>query len=121
MAIEAYDISTHSIKNLTDDKIKNMIDKRLSFIIQDIDRLKISGVIQLVEKIIESKGLKCRVYTQGRAAVLAGAAIPTPVTVIGGWAAGIAIGAHNLATWDPDYEIAKNITAGTLRINYKKS
>jgi hypothetical protein len=43
MTIESYDISTHSIKNITDDKIKNMIDKRLSFIIEDIDRLKFSG------------------------------------------------------------------------------
>ena len=39
---------------------------------------------------------------------------------LGGYAAGIAIGLHNLATWDPDYEIAKNIPAGTLLINYKK-
>ena len=120
MTIESYDISTHSIKNITDDKIKNMIDKRLSFIIEDIDRLKFSGVVKLVEKVIESKNLKCRVYTQGRAATVAAAAIPTPVTILGGYAAGIAIGVHNLATWDPDYEIAKNIPAGTLRINYKK-
>lgn len=120
MTIESYDISTHPIQNLTDDKIKNMIDKRLSFVIKDIDRLKFSGIVKLVEKTIESKGLKCRIYTQGRAATVAAAVIPTPITMLGGYAAGIAIGVHNLATWDPDYEIAKNIAAGTLLINYKK-
>lgn len=121
MAIESYDISVHSIKNLTDQKIKEMVNKKLSFIINDIDRLKMSGAVKLVEKIIEENGLKCRVYTQGRSAALAGAVIPNPVTVLGGWAAGIAIGVHNIATWDPDYEIAKNVANGAIRVNYKKS
>ncbi|MBN6527901.1 hypothetical protein JZM32_07840 [Acinetobacter pittii] len=121
MAIESYDISVHSIKTLTDEKIKEMVNKKLSFIIEDIDRRKMSGAVKLVENIIEQKGLKCRVYSVGRSAALTGAVIPTPVTVLGGWAAGIAIGAHNLATWNPDYEIAKNIPFGTIRVNYKKS
>jgi hypothetical protein len=79
-----------------------------------------SEAVESLEKTIESRGLSCRVYTKGRAASIAAAAIPTPVTVLGGWASAIAIGVHNVATWNPDYEIAKNLAMGTLTVDYKK-
>lgn len=73
-----------------------------------------------LEKVIESKGMKCRVYTKGRIATLAATVATAPPVVIGGLVAGIAIGAHNLATWNPDYEIAKNPATGALSVTYMK-
>ena len=116
MSIQSHNIQTYSISNLTDEKIKQLINQKLSFVIKDIDQTKLSGVVSLVEKAIEEKGLKCRVYTENRASAMAAAAIPTPITVWAGLAAGIAIGAHNLATWNPDYEVGRNLTAGTLKV-----
>ena len=120
MSIKSQNIQTYSISQMTDKKINQLINQKLSFLIKDIDQTKLGGVVSLVEKAIESKGLKCRIYTENRASTMAAAAIPTPITVWAGVAAGIAIGAHNLATWNPDYELGRNLTAGTLKVNYKK-
>lgn len=114
------DYSVYSIKTVPNEKIAELIDKRQSFVLEDIATLNMSEAVSTIEKAIESKGLKCRVYTKGRAATMAAAAIPISPAVIGGWAAGIAMGIHNLATWDPDYEIAKNAVTGTLTIEYKR-
>ena len=114
------DISVYSIKNIADEKIAGLIEKRASFVLEDIDALNMSEAVETVEKLIESKKLSCRVYLKGRSATVAAAAIPVAPTVLGGWAAALAIGVHNLATWNPDYEIAKNFATGTLTVTYKK-
>lgn len=114
------DILVYSIKVVSDDVINGLILKRESFVLEEIDRLNLGEAVEMVEKLIEAKGFSCRVYTKGRAATVAAAAIPISPTVIGGWASALAIGVHNLATWNPDYEIAKNIATGTLTITYKK-
>ena len=110
------DIGIHSIKQISDSEVDALFDQRKSFVLEDISRTSMS---EAVEK-IESRGLDCRVYTKGRAAAIAATAIPTPATFLGGLASAIAIGAHNVATWNPDYEIAKNLAMGTLTIEYKK-
>lgn len=114
------DIGVYSIKSISNEKIGILIDERRSFVLENIARLNFSEAVNTVEKIIESRKLKCRVYTKGRSATVAAAAIPVSPTVIGGWASAVVIGAHNLATWNPDYEIAKNLATGTLTITYKK-
>ncbi|MBO0612068.1 hypothetical protein [Thiothrix fructosivorans] len=114
------DINVYPIREISDDKIKQMIRGNKSFVLDNIDRTSFSDATSTVEKLIESEGLKCRVYTKGRAAAMGAAAIPISPTVIGGWAAGLFIAAHNIATWDPDYEVAKNIATGSLTITYKK-
>lgn len=114
------DTSVYSIKQTPDEKIDSLIKQRQSFVLEDIDRLNMSEAVASMEKLIESSGMRCRVYSKGRAASMAAAAIPTPVTVISGWASAIAIGAHNIVTWNPDYEIAKNLVTGTLAVTYKK-
>lgn len=114
------DIGIYSIKEIKDAKIAELIEDKKSFVLEDVDRLSIGNAVETIEKLIESKGFSCRVYTAGRASTMVGAIIPTPVTVIAGWASALAIGAHNIATWNPDYEIAKNIATGTLTIEYKK-
>jgi hypothetical protein len=114
------DIKVYSIKTVEDEKIAELIGGHESFVLEDVDRINIGKAVETLEKLIESKGFSCRVYTAGRAGAMVGAVIPTPVTVVAGWASAVAIGAHNLATWNPDYEIAKNIAIGTLTVEYKK-
>ncbi|QBR00494.1 hypothetical protein [Paraburkholderia pallida] len=114
------DYGVYSVKSVADSKIKSLIRDHKSFVIEDIDRTNFSEAVSHIEKMIEDEGLRCRVYTKGRAAAVAAAAIPVAPTVIGGWAAGIGIAAHNLVTFNPDYEIAKNMIMGTLTIEYKK-
>ncbi len=114
------DIGVYSVKRISDAEISQMIRQRKSFVLEDIPRTNMGEAIESLEKRIESQGLRCRVYTKGRAASMVGAAIPTPATVLGGWASAIAIGVHNVITWNPDYEIAKNLAMGTLTVTYKK-
>lgn len=110
------DYSVYSIDSVSDDEIDELIASRTSFVLEGIARLNMPEAVASVEKSIESHGLKCRVYTKGRAAALAGE-LAVPLV---GWAAAAAMGIHNLATWDPDYEIAKNLITGTLTVECKR-
>lgn len=114
------DIGVYSIKSTTDDFIAGLIASRQSFVLEGIDFLNFGEAVEAVEKKIESEGLTCRIYSKGRAAAVAAVAIPISPTVIGGWASAIAIGVHNMVTWNPDYEVAKNRATGTLTVTYKK-
>ena len=110
------DISVYSIKSISDNDIKTMLCNGSSFVLEGIDRTNMGEAVKTVEKMIESMGKSCRVYTKGRAAALAGE-LAVPLV---GWAAAAAMGIHNLATWNPDYELAKNLITGTLTVTYKK-
>lgn len=69
-----------------------------------------------VERIVEGQGMSCRIYSRNRAAVVAAS---TFVTVIV-WANLAAVAAHNRATWNPDYEIGKDLVDNKLYETYKK-
>ena len=114
------DYNVYSIDRVPDEKIKSIISEKQSFVIEGISRTMMPEAVHNLEKIIEGLGFKCRVYTKGRLASVGMAAIPINPTVFAGWAAGIGIGIHNLVTYNPDYEIAKNYVMGTLTVNYKK-
>lgn len=113
------DCGIYHMDKISNSEISNMVKNRGDFVIEGITVMNYKETLKTVEKIIEGQGLKCRVYTKGRAAGMIGAAIPGP-TLLVGWATGIGIGAHNLATFNPDYEIAKNPATGTLSVNYKR-
>ncbi|QWT20787.1 hypothetical protein KPL74_01965 [Bacillus sp. NP157] len=115
------DIGVFSVKQLGNNEIGELIAGKQSFVLEDVSRLNMPETVATLEKLIEDAGLRSRVYTKGRAASMAAAAIPNPVTIAGGLVAGIGIGVHNLATFNPDYEIAKNLATGTLTVTYKKS
>lgn len=110
------DIAVYPLQSLSDKHLTEFLSSHKSFVIEDIDRLNIPETVETIEKVIEGLGMKCRVYTKGRSAALA-AELAVPLV---GWAAAAAMGVHNLATWNPDYEIAKNLITGTLTIEYKK-
>ena len=60
--------------------------------------------------------MKCRVYQKGRSiigGVLTAIAPPVGVAILG------ATGVHNLATYDPDYEIRKEFGTGIV-VTYVK-
>ncbi|HYE49915.1 MAG TPA: hypothetical protein VEB20_10025 [Azospirillaceae bacterium] len=81
---------------------------------------RMSKAVQLTERAIESQGLKCRVYTAGRKAALAGIAIPTGITQAIGLISAAGMAAHNIATYAPDYEISKHKIDNYLTVEYKK-
>jgi hypothetical protein len=97
-----------------------MLREKRSFILEDIERTNFSEAVETVERLVEEIGMKCRIYTKGRKALMVGAVTPNPVTFVAGVASAIAIGTHNVATWSPDYEIGKNLAMGTLTIEYQK-
>ena len=112
------DVNIYAIDELPDEKFSHLIESRKSFTLTNITHMK--KTVLKIESLIEAKGLKCRVHTKGRAATVAAAAIPVSPAVLGGWLSGIAIGVHNLATYDPDYEIGKNRLSKELDVKYKK-
>ncbi|ABM20444.1 conserved hypothetical protein [Marinobacter nauticus VT8] len=72
-----------------------------------------------VEQLIESQGLRCRIYTYGRVAA-AGASFFGGITGVLGVASAVGMAAHNVATFNPDYEIAKHPIDNKLTVKYKK-
>ncbi|UNB63761.1 hypothetical protein [Pseudomonas syringae group genomosp. 7] len=110
------DISVYSASEISNEEISSMISAKRSFKIKDIESDFFGDTVETVEKLIESQGLTCRIYTAGRITALG----VTALTVIGGVAAGLAIAAHNIATYNPDYKIAKLYTTKTLIITYNK-
>lgn len=115
MTIAELDIRTYPIQTLSKEQMKTLVEKHVSFRLSGIRDM--SGAVKLVEKIIENLGLKCRVYTEYRAAGMA-AVVWTPALAIGAIAAaGIAL--HNVVTWGPDYELGKNYVSDTLSVIYK--
>lgn len=101
------------------DKIGDLIDQRRSFILTNVPNVT-SHVVSTIENRIESKGLKCRVYTSKRSAVLAVGLIPSGITQLTALGTAIGIGIHNLVTFNPDYEIIKYIKDNQVSVVYKK-
>lgn len=95
--------------------LETMVKNRKSFEILGVGG-KISECVVQVEKIIESNGFTCRVYTEGRIAGVASGAL-----VLGlGLATAVGIAAHNIATFNPDYEVGKNLVKNKITVNFKK-
>ena len=98
--------------------VKELIDKRESFELIGVGGQMSDAVIEM-EKIIESQGLSCRIYTYGRV-VSASATLVGGVTGLVGLASVVGMATHNLATYNPDYEIAKHLVDNKLSVKYQK-
>lgn len=107
-----------SYDDLSTDKLASLIRSRRSFEVVGLSG-RMSSAISKIENTIEPAGLKCRVYTKGRIAA-AGASLFGGITGVAGVASAISIAAHNLATYNPDYEIVKHVVDNTLSVLYKK-
>lgn len=114
---------TAIIENYTADeismaKLNDLVARKVSFKIFMVEDISI--MVKRIEGTIDKNRMRCRVYTEYRSATMAAAAIPTGVTQITGLATALGIGIHNIATINPDYEIAKNSINDTVTATYKK-
>lgn len=115
------DVEVFTARELTVAAIERAIANRLSFKVVAIEDM--GALVNIVEGQIEKQKLSCRVYLEYRAAALGVGLSPFGA----GWGqlvaavAGIGMGIHNLATFSPDYEIAKNPLKAYVLVTYKKS
>lgn len=104
--------------DLENGKADGLIKARASFEVVGLGgRMKSS--VQLIETAIESEGLSCRIYTYGRIAAAGGTIFGGPLGALGALSA-IGMAAHNLVTFNPDYEVAKHKIEHKLTVTYKK-
>ena len=108
-----------SIDALSDTKLESLITDGQTFEVTGLSS-GMSDAVARIENAIESAGLRCRVYTYGRVAAT-GASFFGGVTGLVGLASTVGIAAHNLATLNPDYEIAKHMVDNMLTVKYCKS
>lgn len=80
---------------------------------------RLTEAAKKVEQLIEAEGMRCRIYTYGRVAA-AGASFFGGITGVVGVASAVGMAAHNVATFNPDYEIAKHRIDNMLTVKYKK-
>ncbi|WP_221740558.1 hypothetical protein [Pandoraea apista] len=109
------DIQKFSTDELSPETLNQLIASNMSF--QVVGVADISKVVEMIEGRIEKFDMRCRVYTEYRSASLATVFSPAAILGVG---AAIGMAAHNLATYNPDYEIGKNKIAGTVTVKYVK-
>lgn len=112
------DVKKYTSDELSKQDLSELISQKKSFKVVAVKN--ISFCVNKIEGAIEKQGLKCRSYTEYRSSTLAGWLIPTGVTQVAAAFSAIGIAAHRLATYDPDYEIAKNKFNNTVTVTYKK-
>lgn len=112
------DILKFTSDELTTEKLNELIKSKRSFQIVSVKDISFS--VNKLEGAIEKNGLSCRIYTEFRSAAIAAAAVPVPFVSAVGLATAIGVGIHNLATFNPDYEVAKNEPKNMLTVTYKK-
>lgn len=107
-----------SITSLDMDKIDTLIKSHQTFTISDVKDMSL--VVKMIEDTIKNRLLRCRVYTANRSASLCAWFIPTGITQITALASAIGMAAHNIATYNPDYEIRKHHFDNRIDVIYKK-
>ncbi|WP_421716902.1 hypothetical protein [Arcobacter arenosus] len=112
------DIENYTSDEITSEQLGTLIENKKSFKIVAVK--DIGFMVNKIEGAIEKRDLSCRVYTEYRSVAMGAVAIPTPVTVLGGLATMVGTAAHNLATFNPDYEIGKNKIKSTVTVIYQK-
>ena len=114
------------ITGLNEAQIEGLVKSKESFEIHSLRGNFMAG-IKLVETKIERQGLKCRVKSDVKSAVVQGGALgavftalTTPATLtIATLTAAAGVG-HTLVTYNPDYEIIKDYVNKRLKVVYKK-
>lgn len=95
--------------------LPSLIDSRRTFVINEVDD-KLNETAKRVEEEIEAHGMTCRVYTRNRGyAILAAGFVPYV-----GWAALGSLVAHRLTTFNPDFEVGKDLKDKKIYVNYKR-
>ncbi|MNF87207.1 hypothetical protein D3C84_696660 [compost metagenome] len=107
-----------SYDDLNTETLTTLIRNKESFEVVALSGKMVSAVAR-VENNIESNGMKCRIYTFGRIAA-AGGSFFGGITGVIGLASAAGIAAHNLVTFNPDYEIAKYPIDNRIVVKCKK-
>ncbi|MDR0355095.1 MAG: hypothetical protein LBJ64_05100 [Deltaproteobacteria bacterium] len=92
--------------------IKNLLNSKSNFTMS-ADRGDLMQACARIERYCDECGFTSRVYTKGR---LLGSLVALPLTPF----AAVATAVHNIATLNPDFEIARNIATNTVTVTYKK-
>lgn len=95
--------------------LKDKFTNRESFVLIGLSGRMLEVVSEL-EIVIEGLGLTCRIYSRNRV-IAAAASSLVPVL---GMASLAAVAVHNIVTWNPDYEIGKDLTDNKIYIDFKK-
>jgi len=111
LAIDTDDFSDKSM-------VSSFISAHKSFNVVGVKGM--DSVVRKLEAAIEKQGMRSRVYTAYRRTAIAGLAIPTFLTQLIGLGTAIFMAAHNVVTFNPDYEIVINIPMGRVEVVYKK-
>ncbi|WP_439238611.1 hypothetical protein [Lonepinella sp. BR2919] len=93
-----------------------LIDQRASFEVCFVELSDMLPLCAELESLIENRGLTCRVYTQNRIASVLTGAIKRKWGIL----SLASIAAHNLFTYDPDYEIGRDLANGRVRVEFKR-
>lgn len=105
-------------QDLTTSTLTQLISRKESFEVIGLSG-KLLEAARMVENKIEVSGLKCRVYTLHRAALI-GASFAGGITGALGVLSATGIAMHNLMTFNPDYEIQKDPIDNRIVVEYKK-
>ena len=99
------------------ERVSELIEARESFEVWDVDVESAFDSAQRIESEIERRRMTCRIYTSGRLLTVAAG-----IFYLGaGLAALASIAAHNLMTYDPDYEICRDLANSRLIVKFMKS
>ena len=98
------------------EKFESLIQERQSFELWCCSFDNTSEAAEILERVIEKAQLTCRLYSKGR---LLAASVGVAFPVVGMTAlAGIA--AHNLMTYNPDYEICRDWANNRVMVEFKR-
>lgn len=93
-----------------------LINHRASFEIHQVPFSEMFSICGELEEYIENQNLKCRIYTEKRYTSLLAGALNKQYGVL----SAVLMLAHNLITWDPDYEISRDLANNRINVKYKK-
>ena len=114
------DVLRFTSDELTVEKLDELVKAKKSFWVVAVKDM--SYTVNKIEGSIEKQGMSCRVYTEDRSSLMAGF-VPSPLfvaTSVVAAATAVGTAVHNLATYDPDYEIGKNPIKSKITVTFKK-
>lgn len=100
------------LQNPSDKSIKDLVSKKETFIVHATGG-NLMEYCSRIESIIEAEYMSCRIRTQNRTAVNAGALF-TGVGFLGFAAQAV----HNISTFNPDWEIIRNPLNNKIKVDY---
>lgn len=111
-------LPTFQEHEITLKKLQDLMNRKESFIVENVSSF--NKTVKRIADEMERKKLRTRVFLGNRKAALGVGVVPTGIGQIAFAATAIGMAAHNLATYKPDYEIAKYPVKKMIVVKYKK-